>query len=99
MTPLSFANSIRPYRRLMRWVVKSRKRIERVRGFSDLYSAYTVNSWIFMNEASRSLFDKLDAEDQARFGFDVQDLDWHTFWTQVHIPGMRRFVMEERPTQ
>ncbi len=95
MTPLLFADGIRPYRRLMRWVVKSRKRIERVRSFSDLYSAYTVNSWIFMNEASRILFDKLDAEDQALFGFDVQKLDWHAFWTQVHIPGMRRFVIEE----
>ena len=95
MTPLSFANSIRSYRRLMGWVVKSRKRIERVRSFSDLYSSYTVNSWIFMDEASRKLFDKLDAEDQALFGFDVRKLDWHTFWTQVHIPGMRRFVMKD----
>jgi fatty acyl-CoA reductase len=98
LTPLSSASGIRSYRRLMRWLVKSRKRIERVRGFSDLYSAYTVNSWIFMNEASRSLFDKLDAEDRARFGFDVQELDWRRFWTDVHIPGMRRFVVEERPT-
>jgi len=99
LTPLLFANGVRPYRRLMRWVVKSRKRIERVRSFSDLYSAYTMNSWIFMNETSRELFDKLDSEDQTRFGFDVQKLDWQTFWTQVHIPGMRRFVLEEGHSQ
>jgi len=95
MTPLIFADGFRAYRRLMRWLVKSRKRIERVRGFSDLYSAYTINSWIFMSEASRSLFDKLDAEDQARFGFDIEKLDWNDFWTQVHIPGMRRFVLDQ----
>ena len=97
MSLLWFADNLAPYRRLMRWVVKSRQRIERVRSFSDLYSAYSTNSWIFMNEASRELLEKLDAKDRITFGFDVQDLDWQAFWTQVHIPGMRRFVLEEHP--
>ena len=97
MSLLWFADNLAPYRRLMRWVVKSRQRIERVRSFSDLYSAYSTNSWIFMNEASRELLEKLDAKDRTTFGFDVQDLDWQAFWTQVHIPGMRRFVLEEHP--
>jgi fatty acyl-CoA reductase len=37
------------------------------------------------------------SEDEKReFGFDVKDIDWKDYITNVHIPGLRRYVMKGR---
>jgi fatty acyl-CoA reductase len=37
------------------------------------------------------------SEDEKReFGFDVKGIDWKDYITNVHIPGLRRYVMKGR---
>jgi fatty acyl-CoA reductase len=92
---LSWARNIRFYRVILGWVVRSRKRFERMLRFSDLYSAYTMNSWRFVSENTRQLLSELSEDDLERFNFDVKRIEWTRFWSEVHIPGMRRYVLKE----
>jgi fatty acyl-CoA reductase len=90
-----FAKGIRSYRNVMGWVMKSKKRAERVCRFSDLYSAYTMNTWVFAIDNSMDLFKKLSPSDQAGFDFDTSKLDWKWFWNEIHIPGMKKYVLKD----
>jgi nucleoside-diphosphate-sugar epimerase len=90
-----FAKGAKPYRNMIGWVTKSKKRAERVCRFSDLYSAYTMNSWVFVMDNSMDLYQKLSASDQEVFDFDTSKLDWHQFWNEVHIPGMKKYVLKD----
>jgi len=92
---LSFAKTIGLYRKLLGWVVRSRKRLERVARFSDLYSTYTINSWCFVSDNTRKLLSELSEEDLERFNFDVKRINWTEFWSEIHIPGMRRYVLKK----
>jgi len=92
---LSWAKKIGSYRKLLGWVVRSRKRLERVTRFSDLYSTYTINSWCFVSDNTRKLLSELSGEDLERFNFDVKRINWTEFWSEIHIPGMRRYVLRK----
>jgi fatty acyl-CoA reductase len=91
---LSWAKTIGLYRKLLGWVVRSRKRLDRVTRFSDLYSTYTINSWCFVSDNTRKLLSELSGEDLERFNFDVKRINWTEFWSEIHIPGMRRYVLK-----
>jgi len=41
----------------------------------------------------------LEAEDRTSFDFDVKAIDWQHFWTEVHIPFMRRYLLKEGVAQ
>ena len=76
-------------------MAKREKQIDKLCQFSDLYSAYTVNSWVFMVTKTIELLKSLPDEDRQRFNFDPSRIDWHEYWTQTHIPGMRQYVIQE----
>ena len=42
-----------------------------------------------------ALIRELAEEDKASFVADCSQLDWDHFWTQVHIPFMRRYLLKE----
>eukprot|EP00931_Biecheleriopsis_adriatica_P069637 TRINITY_DN43467_c0_g1_i1.p1 TRINITY_DN43467_c0_g1~~TRINITY_DN43467_c0_g1_i1.p1 ORF type:complete len:593 (-),score=115.42 TRINITY_DN43467_c0_g1_i1:75-1826(-) len=82
------------------WLEKKRRGIEKVLGLARLYSTYTLNAWSFKTGNSRSLMENLSSVDQARFPyFPTESWDWANFWSEKHIPGMRRWVLKEHATQ
>ncbi len=102
--PLSLAETIlmwfrlatvaKPYRKMIGWVSKSKKRAERVCRFSDLYSAYTMNSWIFRSDNTMDLYKRLSDSDRQSFDFDTSKIDWTRYWHETHIPGMKKYVLK-----
>ena len=90
-----FTGHIKPLDKARQWIAKKEKQIDKLCKFSDLYSAYTVNSWIFVTDNTMGLLKSLPADDQQQFNFDSSKIDWHEYWTQTHIPGMRRYVIQE----
>lgn len=38
---------------------------------------------------------ELSGEDLVRFNFDVKRINWTEFWSEIHIPGMRRYVLKK----
>lgn len=39
---------------------------------------------------------EMSEEERREFGFDVGGIDWKEYISNVHIPGLRRYVMKGR---
>lgn len=82
------------------WLEKKRRGVEKVLSLAKLYSTYTLNAWSFETSNSRALMASLSEADQARFPyFPDKSWDWGEFWSEKHIPGMRRWVLHEKTPQ
>ena len=81
-----FADAMRFYTYCLGWVTKNKKRAERVCRFSDLYSAYTMNSWVFASDNTRDLLNQIDDCDKECFDFDITKIDWREYWHNTLAP-------------
>lgn len=85
------------------WAKKLRGQIGKMRGAVDnamrlatLYSVYTIERFEFKAEKGRTLLKSLSEEDRRRFDpAGCQDIDWRAYFDELHIPGMRKFVLKE----
>jgi long-chain acyl-CoA synthetase len=50
------------------------------------------NDCRFRTDGARDLTAELPQGERARFGFDPAALDWRRYWTEVHVPGLERWV-------
>jgi hypothetical protein len=48
---------------------------------------------------TQKLFSSLSPEDQELLPFDVAAIDWMHYLANVHLPGLRRFVLQEQQRQ
>lgn len=48
--------------------------------------------WYFDTGRIRALRDSLSAEDAERLRYDPEQIDWTSYWPDVHIEGLRRWV-------
>jgi alcohol-forming fatty acyl-CoA reductase len=74
----------------------AKKTYEQLRYMSSIYSAYTFYACRFRADGVRSLWAELSEEDQQRFPFDLESIDWDYYVDQVHIPGLRKYVLKNR---
>lgn len=50
----------------------------------------------FDNSNTERLMECMSEEEREEFGFDVGNIDWKDYISNVHIPGLRRHVMKGR---
>lgn len=81
------------------YIVKQWRTVEKVLQLANLYSGYTLNEWFFETNKSREMIGALSLQDQERFNFDPRTINWRTYWKDIHIPGMRRYVLKEASFQ
>mmetsp|Transcript_79403 Transcript_79403/g.140512 ORF Transcript_79403/g.140512 Transcript_79403/m.140512 type:complete len:150 (+) Transcript_79403:1-450(+) len=94
---LPFWESMAATRNARGWLEKKRRGVEKVLGLANLYSTYTLNAWSFKTTNSRTLMSGLSDADKERFPyFPGQSWDWASFWSDKHIPGMRRWVLKDQ---
>ncbi len=58
-----------------------------------VYSPYVAHRARYDDEATRGLWSRLSAEDQASFPFDITTLRWRSYIADVHVPGVQRFAL------
>jgi len=94
------------------WLVRNKRIVEKTLDLARLYSTYTLNEWIFETTNARALMASLSTADRRSFpyfpepcahgdapGDAVQETwNWRKFWTELHIPGMRHWVLKEPPS-
>ena len=49
------------------------------------------NNYVFRTDNTRALFERLEGNDDA-LTFAPADIDWYTYWLDVHLPGLRKWV-------
>jgi long-chain acyl-CoA synthetase len=89
--PLAFVPAVRRFRRALEVRAKA---LGQLTYFSDIYGPYTCLDCRFGTENTRALLASLSGEDRARFAFDAASIDWAEYIDRIHIPGLRRNVLQ-----
>ena len=58
-----------------------------------VYGPYLTHQARHGDEATRGLWSRLSAADQAEFPFDITALSWRSYIADVHVPGAQRFAL------
>jgi HAD superfamily hydrolase (TIGR01490 family) len=65
-----------------------RMEVERALEYVELYGLYTECEAIYQVDNLMSVWDSLDADDQAAFAFDPRQVDWPTYIRTIHLPSI-----------
>ncbi len=83
-------------KRLKRRVTLLRTIYDRAIYYCSIYSTYTRFNFEFKTDNTTALFRSLSCEDQGMFGFDVKRINWPKYIQEVHIPGLKKHVLQTR---
>lgn len=61
---------------------------------ADLYEPYVFFQGRFDITNTEGLWTKISAEDRKAFNFDVKCIDWADYFSNVHIPGLVKYVLK-----
>ncbi|MFK7992344.1 MAG: SDR family oxidoreductase [Sandaracinaceae bacterium] len=68
-----------------------------LKSIDQLWNAYQPfvhdHSYRFETTSVRERTARLSADDQARFGWDLESLDWRHYWMEVEIPGLDKWSL------
>ncbi len=62
--------------------------------YGEIYEPYLNLNCRFQVDKTTELFEKLDEEAQRRFNFDVTRVNWRHYIQNVHIPGVKKFILK-----
>lgn len=62
--------------------------------FSDVISYFSLQSWKFHDNNTKSLVNKLSKLDQSLFKFDISVLDWNEYFKK-HVLGIRLYIIKD----
>ncbi|MBI1929152.1 AMP-binding protein, partial [Candidatus Poribacteria bacterium] len=68
--------------------------IEGLQYYIQIYGPYTRLNFEFETGKTHQLYRSLSAADQRCFNFDTSRIDWNHYLQQVHIPGIKRYVLK-----
>ncbi len=90
----ALAASFHPEGRRLRSEYKSKlSGLERLKQYGRLYGPYAESQSQFLTNNTKQLWESLDPEDQKEFNFDISKLNWRRYIQDVHIPGVKRYVL------
>lgn len=72
------------------------KIVERIIHLGRIYEPYTFYGARFDNANTEALLAGMSVEEKVRFPFDARSVDWMDYFTNVHIPGVKKHVMKGR---
>lgn len=77
-------------------VKKNIKSVQRMLQLARIYQPYTNIKCRFNNENLLHLQNRMTQQDQLLFPVSLANLDWKHYLGQVHIPGLKKFVVDSR---
>jgi len=90
LRPLGFVRRIDELRKSL---VTRRASVEKLLYYVNIYSPYMGIEARYVTENTAALWRWLSPEDQRRFDFDVSKIDWRTYISRIHLPGLKRNVL------
>ncbi|WGW13548.1 HAD-IB family hydrolase [Saxibacter everestensis] len=77
-------------RKWMQGVMVQQNDLEILRHYADLYQPYTQAEIIYDDANTRALHQSLSDGAKTERGFDVREIDWTTYFQQIHFPGITK---------
>jgi hypothetical protein len=62
--------------------------------FSEVISYFSLQSWTFHDDNTRSLIKKMSKLDQSLFKFDISKLNWIEYFKK-HVLGIRLYIIKD----
>ncbi len=62
--------------------------------YGEIYEPYLNLDCQFEVDNTIELFNSLDADEKRRFNFDVTRLNWRHYIQNIHIPGVKKFILK-----
>ncbi len=62
--------------------------------YGEIYEPYLNLDCQFQVDNTIELFNSLDADEKRRFNFDVTRLNWRHYIQNIHIPGVKKFILK-----
>ncbi len=84
-------------RRRRKLVVKANG-IKALMHYIRIYAPYTRTSFEFETKKMKALYESLSDVEQQRFNFDVSQIHWKQYFQEIHIPGIKRYVLKLEST-
>ena len=104
MLPLRLAEALgllgflTPWGRRLRSTSRARRaRVERLVYWARIYSPYSNALCRYETKQMREVLEALTPEERQRFNFDVTSIDWSRYIQEIHIPGVKRFLLGMGP--
>jgi long-chain acyl-CoA synthetase len=90
LRPLSF---VRRIDKLRRKLAVKRAGLDLLLYYIDIYCPYSTIESRYATANTQALWNSLAPEDQKLFEFDAGAIDWRDYIANVHIPGLKRNVL------
>ena len=92
---LAFLASVTPWGRRQANTFRSRRSaVERLSYWAQIYAPYADVRCQYRWNRMSAVLAELSQEDRERFDFDVAHIDWKHYIQDVHIPGIKRFLLK-----
>jgi len=73
--------------------------LDRVINAFDLFMPFVFeNRYVFRTVQTRSLFERMNEADRALLPYTTPKIDWRTYWLEVHVPGLEKWVFPKLET-
>ena len=91
---LTLIGSVTPWVRRYRATLRSRRSsLERLANWAQIYSPYSNAHRRYECDRMWQVLDGLAEDERERFDFEVRAVDWKNYIQDVHIPGIKRFLL------
>ncbi|QSP95096.1 SDR family oxidoreductase [Marinobacter salinisoli] len=75
---------------------KALEAVETTLKLTRIYSTYTSPNYVFSSDRLMALAAKMGEADQSLFPVDAALIDWHEYFTKIHVAGLNQYGLEER---
>ncbi len=59
----------------------------------DLFRPFTIeNAYVFRSDNIRSLFSRINEDEQKLLTWNPEKFDWYDYWLNIHLPGLTKWV-------
>jgi len=70
---------------------------QKIHKFSGVISNFSTKEWVFGEENTLGLWEKLSPIDKTIFEFDMRTLDWNQYFKDS-VDGVRIFLFQDKPS-
>lgn len=86
--------SFEPAQRVRKKISSRRAASEKLYYYGELYEPYLNLDCRFQVDRLYALHEQLADEERAEFDFDVSRLNWRHYIQNVHIPGVKKYILK-----
>jgi len=73
-----------------------KKIYEQMEYFGRIYASYTFYKCRFSVSKIQAISEQLSPAEREKFPIDIQAIDWREYLSDIHIPGLKKFVLKGR---